>query len=65
MNAAKTKAPNADIVHDKFHIAAHLNEAVDQVRRRENKQLISEGIGALKGTRQMWLFREENLDDDT
>ncbi len=63
MNAAKAKAPNADIVHDKFHIAAHLNEAVDQVRRRESKQLHSQGINVLKGTRQLWLFKEENLDD--
>lgn len=63
MNAAKAKAPNADIVHDKFHIAAHLNEAVDQVRRRESKQLNSQGNGVLKGTRQLWLFKEENLDD--
>ncbi len=30
LSAAKAKAPNADIVHDKFHIAAHLNEACDQ-----------------------------------
>ncbi len=63
MNAAKAKAPNADIVHDKFHIAAHLNGAVDQVRRRESKQLHSQGINVLKGTRQLWLFKEENLDD--
>jgi hypothetical protein len=27
------------IVFDKFHSAKHLSEAVDQVRRRENKQL--------------------------
>ena len=26
-------APQAQIVHDKFHVAKHLNEAVDQVRR--------------------------------
>ena len=27
------------IVYDKYHIAAHLSKAVDQVRRAENKRL--------------------------
>jgi len=31
------------IVFDKFHIAKHLSEAVDRVRRRENKQLRASG----------------------
>jgi transposase len=31
-------APQAQIVHDKFHVAKHLNEAVDRVRRAENRQ---------------------------
>ena len=61
MNAAKAKAPNADIVHDKFHIAAHLNEAVDQVRRRESKQLNSQGINVLKGTRQLCSSKKKTL----
>jgi transposase len=61
IKAAQSKAPQADVVHDKFHISAHLNEAVDQVRRGENKQLRSQGDERLKGTRQLWLFREENL----
>ena len=63
INAAAVKAPKADVVHDKFHIAAHLNEAVDQVRRSENKQLRSQGDDRLKGTRQLWLFNEDNLDE--
>jgi transposase len=36
-------APQAQIVHDKFHVAKHPNEAVDQVRRAENRQLHSQG----------------------
>jgi transposase len=49
--------PDADskIVFDKFHIAKHLSEAVDQVRRQENKQLRSEGDDRLVGTKYDWL----------
>src|ERR1700676_5763956 len=43
------------IVFDKFHIAKHLSEAVDQVRRRENKQLRAQGDDRLAGTRYDWL----------
>jgi transposase len=31
--------PNADIVHDKFHIKGYLNKAVDSVRRQEHIEL--------------------------
>jgi hypothetical protein len=37
------------IVFDKFHIAQHLGEAVDRVRRREHKQLRAEGDERLTG----------------
>ncbi len=63
VTAAQSHAPQADVVHDKFHIAKHLNEAVDQVRRAENKQLLQEGDDSLKGSKQLWLFRESNLPD--
>jgi transposase len=43
------------IVFDKFHIAKHLSEAVDLVRRRENKQLRAAGDDRLTGTRYDWL----------
>lgn len=42
---------SADIVFDRFHISKHLNEAVDQVRRAEHKQLLKKGDTSLKGTR--------------
>ena len=32
--AAQAAVPQAAIVHDKFHIAKHLGEAVDKVRRQ-------------------------------
>ena len=39
MTSAGENAPNAEIVHDKFHISKYLGEAVDKVRRAENKIL--------------------------
>jgi transposase len=61
MNSAAKHVPHADVVHDKFHVAQHLNDAVDQVRRGENKALKKEGDQRLVGTKQLWLYRESNL----
>ena len=64
VSSAKTNVPQAEIVHDKFHVSKYLNEAVDKVRRRENKDLQADGDDRLKGTRQLWLFNEDKLDED-
>ena len=55
--------PNADekIVFDRFHIVTHMNDAVDIVRRRENRLLRAEGDERLVGTKYMWLYGVENL----
>lgn len=45
----------AEVVFDRFHISKHLNEAVDQVRRSEHKQLLKQGDSSLTGTRYSWL----------
>jgi len=63
VKSASTNAPNADIVHDRFHISKHLNEAVDKVRRGEHKSLKKEGDETLTGSKQLWLFNPENLSD--
>lgn len=62
-NAVGDLLPQADIVHDRFHISQHLNEAVDQVRRKENKDLVKQGDGVLKGSKFLWLTNEENLNE--
>jgi len=54
--ASRAAVPQADRVHDKFHVAKHLNEAVDAVRRAEHKDLMAQGDETLKHTRQLWLF---------
>jgi transposase len=64
INSAEEHVPEADIVHDRFHIAKHLGEAVDQVRRAEHKALKKEGDERLTGSRYLWLTREENLSEE-
>ena len=61
--SAMKHAPQADIVHDRFHLVKDLNEAVDKVRRAEHRALLKEGIETLKGSKQLWLFHPENLSD--
>ncbi len=61
-NSTREHAPQAEIVHDRFHISQYLVEAVDLVRRHENKSLRKEGNDSLLGTRQLWLYNRDNLD---
>jgi transposase len=49
------------IAFDKFHIAKHLGDAVDKVRRREHKELQRRGDETLKGTKYVWLQNPENM----
>ncbi|MGE0758515.1 MAG: ISL3 family transposase, partial [Pirellulaceae bacterium] len=59
--STKANAPQAEIVHDKFHVSKHLHEAVDKVRRTENKTLQADGDRRLVGTKQLWLFGRATL----
>lgn len=59
--STEANAPQAEIVHDRFHVSKHLNEAVDQVRRTENKALQADGDRRLVGTKQLWLFGRAKL----
>ena len=58
------QVPEADIVHDKFHVSKYLGEAVDKVRRQEHKELMAQGDETLKGTRQLWLYNPQNFSPD-
>lgn len=61
INAVEQYLPQADIVHDKFHIAKYLGEAVDKVRRAENRSLVkAEDDDTLKGTKYLWLTNPNN-----
>ena len=63
VSSTLSHVPQAEqkIVYDKFHIAKHLGEAVDQVRRQEHKQLQAVGDDRLKGTKYWWLKNPENF----
>ena len=50
--------PGAEVTFDKFHTVKIINEAVDDVRRGEQRGQI-----VLKGTRYIWLRNPENLSD--
>jgi transposase len=56
--------PQAAIVHDKYHIVAHLNDAVGEVRNAEHKQLHRQGDDLLKGTRHLFLMNALNMRPD-
>lgn len=52
------------IVFDKFHVAKHLGDAVDQVRRKEHKALKAEGDERLTGTKYHWLRNPAAMDTE-
>jgi transposase len=61
--ATRAHVPEADgkIVFDKFHVAKHLGDAVDQVRRRENRELRAEGDDRLVATKYWWLQNPDRM----
>jgi transposase len=65
VNSTRAHLPGAQekIVYDKFHVAKHLGEAVDQVRRSENRTLRASGDERLVGTKYDWLRRPDNFTD--
>ncbi|NJL29719.1 MAG: transposase [Thermoanaerobaculia bacterium] len=54
-SATRQVVPHAKIVHDRFHVAQLLNEAVDKVRREEHRRLLEQGDESLKHTKFLWL----------
>lgn len=65
IKAIRSHLPNADIVHDRFHVAKHLNEAVDKTRRKEHRNLLKQKDDRLKGTKFAWLKGMEHLSDES
>jgi transposase len=54
-------APQAQIVHDRFHVSKLVNEAVDQTRRQESNELAQTGDNSLKKTRFLWLHGQSRV----
>jgi transposase len=61
--STRTHLPEADlkIVFDKYHVAQHLNQAVDKVRRQENRDLLAEGESWLVRTKYFWLRNPDHF----
>jgi len=60
--AQATVLPQAEIVYDRFHLAADLNKAVDATRRTEGRQS-KETATLLKRTKYLWLKRREGFSE--
>jgi transposase len=56
--AVQAHVPNAaaKIVFDRFHVMRHVLEAMDQVRRNEQKERKQRGDQRLTGTKFLWLM---------
>lgn len=63
-NVARERAPRAAILFDKFHVLRHLNEALDQVRKREYARLTGNKRRYIKGQKYTLLSNRENLSLD-
>jgi len=66
MSAAYVKAageaiPEAQIVHDRFHVMQLATQAVDRVRRGEHRELKKHDDDRLTKTKYVWLKSQENL----
>lgn len=66
INSTRKHLAMADekIVFDKFHILKHLGDAVDKVRRGENRELQTEGDQRLAKTRYLWLTHPDRLEGE-
>jgi transposase len=62
-NSVHRYCKDAELIFDPFHLMKMLNKAVDEVRRQEVVMGTGVEKTALKQTRQMWLWGEENLPD--
>lgn len=65
MAATRKILPQADIVHDKYHVAGYLGKAVDSVRKKENRHLRKNGDDTLKSSKYLWLANPDNFSKDT
>lgn len=63
IGSVRDNVPGAEdkIVFDRFHIMKHMLEAVNDVRKREHRELRREGDETLTGSKNLWLYSAENL----
>ena len=61
IKAIKEQCPNAKLVFDKFHVVKKVNEALDEVRKKEFDKATDEERVEMKRKRWVILTREHNL----
>src|SRR5207253_3928239 len=63
IESTRQHIPGAEtkIAFDKFHVAQHLGNAVDKVRRQEHRALRAEGDEQLNRTKYLWLRNPQGL----
>lgn len=63
ISAVADRIPDArrKICFDKFHLAHHLGNGVDRVRREEHRLFLRGGASPLTGTKHLWLRRGDTL----
>jgi transposase len=62
--SAKSNAPQAGILFDKFHILRHLGDALDEIRKHEYARLTGAKRTFIKGQKYALLSHAENLTPD-
>lgn len=60
----REQLPGAEVVHDRFHVIANLNAALDEVRRSEWRAACADGKKVIKGSRFLLAAASENLDSN-
>ena len=65
IRSTKDHVPGAEskICFDRFHVARAINEAVNNVRKQEHRELSAAGDPVLKGTKYVWVKNPDNLTD--
>jgi transposase len=63
-HAVRESLPQVDIVFDRFHITALINQGIDSLRREQQRELDQLGQETLKGNRFLLLPNYEDLKPD-
>lgn len=67
VKSIKGNVPLAEtkIVHDRFHVMKLVNEAIDNIRKEENRRLRGEGNDRLVGAKYLFLKNYDNLKESS
>ena len=63
-SAALEHLPRVDVVFDRYHIMAQINQAIETLRREQQRELTGDDKKALKGCRFLLLRNYQSLDQD-